>query len=250
VSSRVYDVPVTSDDLALDCSVAVPDDPRGLVLLLHGIPSVQPPDPDDRGYSGWIEELAEAGWMSARADLRGVRLSPGFFSIEGWVRDALAVVEKVRRLPPAEGLRLAIVGSSAGGCVAAEATRRGAAVDALALMAAPAAWLSFAAGGPAGVKRITEEAGMAVAPEVVRDPTSWVAEFETIATEGSIAGVEVPTLIVHGTADDVVPVEHAERIAARAPHAEVAILSGAGHQLRRDPEARAVLQDWLERTLT
>jgi uncharacterized protein len=249
VSVRVADVAVTCDGIALGCSVAVPGAARGVVILLHGIPSVNPPDPDDRGYAGWAEELAAAGWLTAWADLRAVRRSKGYFSIEGWVRDALSVVDAVRGLPEAKGLGLALVGSSAGGCVAAEAVRRGAPVDALALLAAPAAWLSFAAGGPAGLKRITEEAGMAVTPEVLRDPTSWAAEFEAITTEDAIAEVRVPTLIVHGTADDVVPVEHAGRIAARARQAEVAILTGAAHQLRRDAKAREVLQDWLERAV-
>jgi fermentation-respiration switch protein FrsA (DUF1100 family) len=91
---------------------------------------------------------------------------------------------------------------------------------------------------------------MALAPEVVEDPTSWAAEFETITTENAIEEVKVPILILHGTADDVVPVEHAHLIAARAPEAELAIVDGAPHILRFDPRAMNLLEEWLDRTLT
>ncbi len=249
MSLRQQDLSVSCEGVDLACSYVAPESPGGAVLLLHGIPSVNPPAPDDRGYPGWAEDLASKGWLAAWGDLRARGASPGYFSIEGWVRDALAVIGEVRALPASAGLPLALIGSSAGGCVSAEAIRRGARVDALALLGAPAAWLFFAGDGPAGVQRITEEAGMALAPEVLEDPISWAAEFETITTENAIADVRVPTLILHGTADDVVPVEHAHLIAAQAPEAEVAIVDGAPHILRHDPKAMTILDDWLERTL-
>lgn len=247
---REVPLDISSEGIKLACSISIPERPRGVVVLLHGIPTVQPPEPGDSGYPGWAKVLASEGWMTAWADLRAVRGSTGYFSLEGWVRDCMTIVTLVRDLPEARGHRLALVGSSAGGCVSAEAIRRGAAADALALLAAPAAWLSFADGGPAGVKRITEEAGMAVAPEVVEDPTSWAAEFETITTREAISRVSVPTLIVHGTADDVVPVEHAHLIAEAAPHAQVEIIEGAGHRLRSEKRARRILGSWLERNLS
>ena len=243
------DLDVSCDDNALACSYVSGDEPRGVVLLLHGIPSVNPPPEGDTGYPGWASDLAGKGWLAAWADLRAVRRSPGYFSIEGWARDATAVVDAVRSTPAAAGLALALVGSSAGGCVSAEAVRRGAPVDALALMGSPAEWLSFAGDGPAGLERITRDAGMAVAPEVLADPSAWAEEFRTITTMEAIRDVRIPTLIVHGTADDVVPVEHAHRIAEAAPDAELVILEGAGHILRMEPRARTVLEQWLDRTL-
>lgn len=246
---RAVEVPVLCEDNPLACSYVSGPRARGVVILLHGIPSVNRPEPGDRGYPGWAEDLAAKGWLAAWADLRARGASGGFFSIEGWVRDALAVIHEVRGLEAAKDLPLALVGSSAGGCVAAHAVARGADVDALALLGAPAAWLFFAGDGPTGVQRITQEAGMALAPEVVEDPTSWAAEFETITTENAIGEVKVPALILHGTADDVVPLEHAHLIAARAPEAELVLIDGAPHFLRDDPEAMNVLEDWLERTL-
>ncbi len=238
---------VVSDGLRLDAGIEVPDRPRGIVVLLHGIPSIAPPDPDDPGYAGLAHRFAEAGWAAAWGDMRAVRRSPGYFSIQGWVRDARSIVEAARAAVPS-GLPVVLVGSSAGGAVSTEAVRRGAPVDALVLLAAPAAWLSFAADPTSGVVRVTAGAGMQLAPETLEDPAEWAAEFERVTTELSIEEVRVPVLVVHGTADDVVPVEHAARIASAAPGSRLEIVEGAGHQLRRDERAVELVLRWLDET--
>ncbi len=45
----------------------------------------------------------------------------------------------------------------------------------------------------------------------------------------SLADVRVPMLAIHGTADDVVPYHHAERLAASNPSAKMLGIEGAGH---------------------
>ena len=144
---------------------------------------------------------------------------------------------------------MALVGSSAGGAVAVEATKRGAPVDALALLAAPAGWVSFADDPAGAVRRITEEARMPLSEETLNDPTAWAGEFDMVITERSVVDIKVPLLVVHGTADDVVPVNHANRIADRARKAELRLIEGAAHQLRRDENAIAIVLDWLDRTI-
>ena len=237
------------DGLRLSGGAYLPDGPRGVVVLLHGIPSSAPPDPGDEGYPGLARRFAERGWAAAWADMRAVRSSPGHFSIEGWVRDATAVIEAARALDGAGGLPLAVVGSSAGGCVSAEAVARGTTVDALVLLAAPAAWLSFADDAPAAVERIVQGAGMSLADEVLADPAAWASEFEAVVTERAIVSVRAPVLVVHGTDDDVVPVDHARTIGARSPRVDVRIIEGAGHQLRRDERAIEIVFEWLDRSL-
>lgn len=238
---------VVSDGLSLDAGILVPEAPRGTAVLLHGIPSIAPPDADDRGYRGLAERFASEGWAAAWGDMRAVRRSPGYFSIEGWVKDAAAIVDAARAAVATDG-PVVLVGSSAGGAVSTEAVRRGAPVDALVLLAAPAEWLSFADDPAAGVFRIQAGAGMALAPQTLEDPAPWAAEFEGVTTELSVALVAVPVLVVHGTADDVVPVDHAPRIAAANPGAQLEILEGAGHQLRRDERAVSLVLRWLDST--
>lgn len=240
---------VLCDGGRLAGGACIPSDPMGTVVLLHGLPSVNPPDPDDSGYPGFARSFAEKGWAAVWADMRAVRRSPGYFSIEGWVRDARAIVDAARALRDVPPAPLALIGSSAGGSVSVEAVARGAPVDALVLLAAPAAWVSFEAVPAAGLRRITEEAGMAVHPDVVADPAAWAAEFDSVTPERTIKSVRVPVLVVHGTADDVVPVDHARRIGDASGRADVRILEGVGHQLRREPGMVDLVDEWLRRRL-
>ncbi|HMC51446.1 MAG TPA: hypothetical protein VKI64_01715, partial [Acidimicrobiales bacterium] len=57
-----------------------------------------------------------------------------------------------------------------------------------------------------------------------------------------------PLLLLHGSDDDVVPLMDARTLADAADgQVELRVISGAGHGLRHDPRAVAVLMGWLER---
>ncbi len=59
-----------------------------------------------------------------------------------------------------------------------------------------------------------------------------LAQMQAIAvhdTSARLSGLEPPTLIVHGSADDLIPVQNAHVIAGHMPHARLEILDGAGH---------------------
>ena len=50
-----------------------------------------------------------------------------------------------------------------------------------------------------------------------------------------LAGLDVPTLVVHGTEDPLFPLGHGEALAREIPGAELLVLAGTGHELpRRD----------------
>ena len=238
---------VECDGLQLAGGAWIPADPRATVVLLHGMPSQMPPAPGSVDYPGLARSWAERGWAALWADMRSVRGSPGFFSIEGWVRDALAWLGAAQAL--STGKPLAVIATSAGGPVAAEAIRRGGPADALVLLAAPAGWEDFADDAHDGARRVLFGSGLALGPGVLEDPAVWAAEFGGVATERSIEEVVIPTLVMHGTADTVVPVGHAHRIAARAPRAELSILEGAEHNLRHDPAVMDSVAGWLEQVL-
>jgi valacyclovir hydrolase len=61
--------------------------------------------------------------------------------------------------------------------------------------------------------------------------------------------IRCPALILHGDADDVVPVKHARTLKEGIPHAELHIFPGAGHALHREREAevRGLVTDFLAR---
>jgi putative redox protein len=70
-------------------------------------------------------------------------------------------------------------------------------------------------------------------------------EVRPLALAASLA--PRPLLLVQGADDDVVPGVDARALADCHGDAELRIISGAGHQLRDDPRAIAVLLGWLER---
>jgi pimeloyl-ACP methyl ester carboxylesterase len=62
---------------------------------------------------------------------------------------------------------------------------------------------------------------------------------------GPLSSITAPTLVIHGTADPMFPIEHGEALAAQIPGAELLRLEGAGHGIdRADWEAivRATLR--------
>jgi 3-oxoadipate enol-lactonase len=59
-----------------------------------------------------------------------------------------------------------------------------------------------------------------------------LAQMQAIAahdTNARLPGLALPTLAVHGTADELIPVENAHVIAGLLPDAQLEILDGAGH---------------------
>jgi 3-oxoadipate enol-lactonase len=62
---------------------------------------------------------------------------------------------------------------------------------------------------------------------------------------GRLRALEVPTLVLSGDADRVIPVENAYRLAALIPGARLHVLSGAGHAFpleREEETARLLLE--------
>ncbi len=60
-------------------------------------------------------------------------------------------------------------------------------------------------------------------------------------------GAPRPLLLLHGTDDDVVSVDDAQRIADAHGSAELRIVAHAGRRLRHDPRAVASVLGWLDR---
>jgi pimeloyl-ACP methyl ester carboxylesterase len=57
-----------------------------------------------------------------------------------------------------------------------------------------------------------------------------------------LASIEAPTLVVHGTEDQMLPAPNGELIASRIPHARLELLEGVGHMFWwEQPERSAAL---------
>ena len=77
----------------------------------------------------------------------------------------------------------------------------------------------------------------------------WAAAFALLRPDESAAKLAPrPVLVVHGADDEEVPIADGRRLAELAgARAELRVLAGAGHRLRGDPRAVALLAGWLER---
>ena len=53
------------------------------------------------------------------------------------------------------------------------------------------------------------------------------------AVTGSLSSIAAPTLVIHGTADPMFPIEHGEALAREIPGARLLRLEGAGHGIDR-----------------
>lgn len=74
----------------------------------------------------------------------------------------------------------------------------------------------------------------------------WAAA--THDTTGQLDRIKVPTLVLHGASDELVPVANAEWLARRIPAAELRVIERAGHLLLLEsPAARRALRQWLDK---
>jgi len=220
---------------------------HGLVLC-HGFPNdqLQPLTPN-RGYQLLADRLAaDTGWVVLTFSFRGTSGSTGNFSLGGWLADLQVAIEVLLRTGIVDAVWLC--GFAAGGALAICAAGEDQRVRGVAAFAAPADFADRAS----DARRFVAQAR---AVGVIRDPgfppdlDEWARELRDIRPLGLIGKVPPrPILLVHGANDEVVPVLDARALADAADaRVELRVLPGAGHRLRNDPRAIALLIGWLDR---
>lgn len=218
----------------------------GLVLC-HGFPSfgaggeVLP-----RTFPELADRIAtEMGWVAVAFALRGCGDSEGDFSLGGWLEDVRSAVAFMEHEADVSGVWLA--GFGTGGALAICAGALEPAVRGVAALGAPADFDDWAS-HPRRLLQHAREKGL------IRDPSfpSAMDVFarplrEINAVDCAAQLVPRPLLVLHGSEDDRVPLFDARVIGDAHGDAELRIIQGAGHQLRHDPRAVAVLLGWLDR---
>lgn len=247
------DLVLSSDGIILRGTVVAP--PRAgrwpLVVLCHGIPSGVTVE-GDPGYGALALRFAERGAGACYFNFRGTGESGGNFSLPGWIRDLMSVLDAAASAAGAfegcDAYRVALMGFSGGGAVSIIcAARRGGLKGVAALSS------------PADFSRLMSREGMeafiahARAIGIIRDPDFPPSEEEyyrgmlecnPVREVGGLA--PTPLLLVHGDEDELVPVEEAHRLfAAAAEPKELHIMKGGGHKLRLNPEAVDKALSWV-----
>ena len=174
----------------------------GSVLHLHGNAA------NVSNHLPLVAWLPAAGFNVLMLDYRGFGRSAGRPTLDGVVDDAAAALRYLRTRPGVDGARLIVVGQSLGGATALRLLARDS--EGVRLAVIEAAFASYR-----GIARDAAVRSVVLAPLVpIAAPALPAASHDPVV---ALASVRVPLLIVHGTADEVIPFGHGEQLAAAAP---------------------------------
>ena len=214
---------------------------RPAVVVVHGF----------KGFKDWgmfpplAERVARAGFTAVTVNLSGSgvdehgtfaypeRFGHNTFSAELDDLDRVLAALATGHLGLAPTLEVGLLGHSRGGAIAIHAAAADPRVRALvtwAPLGSVERWVNQAAEWRArGRLDIVNTRTGQVLPLYV----DALDDLERHPTVGDFVGaarrVRVPWLILHGTADDAVPVAEAQALAEAAPEARLLLLDGAGH---------------------
>ncbi|HEY3144421.1 MAG TPA: CocE/NonD family hydrolase [Acidimicrobiales bacterium] len=224
-----------------------PTGPLPAVVLCHGYPSVVE-TAATAAYS--LPELAdrlatEMGWIALALALRGSSGSEGQFSLGGWLDDLLAAVDHLEA--EEEPLGVWVAGFGTGGALAICAGARDPRLRGVAALGAPADFDDWA-GHPRRLLEHSREVGLITDRSFPDSLDTWARDFRAIRAIACVQDYAPrPLLVVHGNEDDSVPSFDARVLVDAHGSAELRLINGAGHRLRHDPRAVAVLLGWLDR---
>jgi fermentation-respiration switch protein FrsA (DUF1100 family) len=222
------------------------------VILCHGLPTGAPPDPTDGGYPLLARQLAEQGMAALAFSFRGCYSSEGNFDIAGWSRDLEGAIDYLWSLEELDDSRLALLGFSAGAAVSVYVGAADKRVSAVAACACPSDFSSiYQAEKPQQTLDYFRKIGILREPGFPPYPEEWLNGFRRINALHSVGEIAPrPLLLLHGSADNVVPPEHSRRLYARAGQPKnLVIMEGDGHRLRRSQPALRVVFAWLRQRL-
>jgi putative redox protein len=244
------DLRFRSGDVILGGALARPGGstpPRQALVLCHGFPAV----PGGAEFAALTTEhlgerlAASLGWLVLSFAFRGCGPSEGNFSLEGWMADLRAAVDRVAAEPGVAGIWLA--GFGTGGALAICAAERDPRVIGIGSLAAPAGFEDWAS-HPRRLLEFARETGVIRLAGFPPSFDRWAAELRNVHPLSAAESIRArPLLVVHGGDDQSVPVFDARLIADAHGQADFRPIPGASHDLALDPRAVAVLMGWLER---
>ncbi len=247
---KAKNVCLKSDGLELVGEVYIPSESKvcPALCICHGIPAA-PYNPQDRGYAVLAQRFCAAGFATLIFNFRGAGKSQGNLDILGWSRDLEAAIDFLYNLKKIDKKRFCLLGFSGGAAVSVYVAAHDSRVSSLVACACPADFGSLPGKetAPSAIQHFREIGA-------IRDdnfPPSieeWLRGFEVISPIHLIDKISPrPLLLVHGDADEVVPLEQAHRLYQKAKEPkELAIIPGAKHKLRLEETAMATVLDWLK----
>lgn len=189
--------------------------------------------------------VRELGWIVFSFAYRGCGGSEGDFSTGGWLADVHAAIDHVRTTQSTAGIWLA--GFGTGGSLAICAAGADPEVKGVAAFGSPADFADWAA-DPQALHDHARAIGAISSDGYPNDFDAWSRDLSAIsATDAAPDVAPRPLLVVHGVDDGLVPSIDGRILADAHGESELRIVGGAGHGLRNDPRAIAILLGWLGR---
>jgi len=208
----------TADDLALTAHWRPAEDGKATLVWFHG---------NGGSLAGSAYEtrvLGGKGYGLLLAPYRGYGGNPGDPSEEGFYQDGRAAMEFLKSQGVPTDLTI-VAGNSIGSGTAVEMAGE---FDPVALvLVAPFSSLTDAASDALPIFPVQF---------LLRDRFDNAAKLPSLTS---------PILILHGTADSVVPFEQGQGLASRSEHARFIAFEGANHNLSFSRDAQQAQADWL-----
>ncbi|UCD21357.1 MAG: alpha/beta fold hydrolase [Chloroflexota bacterium] len=238
-----------ADGLKLVGELHVPSEDRihPALCICHGIPAT-PPDPTDRGYAQLAQRFCYAGFATLIFNFRGTGKSEGNLDILGWSRDLQAAIDYLYNLKQVNRTRLCLLGFSGGAAVSVYAAAQDSRISAVVTCACPADFHSLSQKEtPLDTVQRLRQIGAIRDKDFPLSIEDWQKGFETITPIDWIDKISPRLLLlVHGDTDELIPLEHAQKLYRRAKEPkELKIVPGAKHKMRLEKAAMDFVLDWL-----
>ena len=225
--------------------------PYPAVCICHGIPA-ECFNPKDKGYPLLAERICGEGLAVLIFNFRGAGTSEGNLDLASWTTDLKTAIDYLSALPEVDRSRLSLLGFSAGAAVSICVTAQDSRISSVASCACPAEFDSLIKNEePQSIISRFRDIGAIRDKDSPPSVDGWLDGFRSVAPIRYVADISPrPLLLVHGNTDDVVPVSHAYKLYAQAGEPkQIIIVDGAGHRLRQDDRAMAIVIDWLKSQL-
>lgn len=216
-------------------------------VICHGFPTTElRADRVGLPYHSLADRIAlDKGCPCLVVHLRGCGQSEGSFSLGGWLSDLQAACTYLKSRP--EVSSVSIMGFGTGAALAICAGAQDREIRAVAAVAPPADFSDWS-NEPDELLAHCRHLGLIKDSEFPDDFANWVNELgETRAVDAAGDLAPRPLLLIHGNQDEIVPTFDGRIIADSHGSAELRIIRGAGHLLRHDPRAVAILLGWVDR---
>ena len=222
--------------------------PYPTVCVCHGIPAGVP-DPNNRGYAMLAEQICRQQFAVLIFNFRGTGGSGGNLDILGWTRDLKAVIDYLYASPEVDKSCLSLLGFSGGAAVSIYEASQDKRISSVVSCASPAKFTFFTeVDKPQSVIDHFRSIGAIRDDNFPHSAGEWLDGFKLVTPINYVAGIAPrPLLLVHGSEDETVEVSHARELYTRAGEPkQLIVVDGAGHRLRQNARAMAIVMDWLK----